>query len=427
MNRLFHQLGRDGHLTFRKKWRDLVVQIFGHEKLYDNQKHLSDVGFCPSCELDYYRLSVYEFKDLAWRKLVNPFKWVEFLIAVPLEFLAWGFGRLLGRTSDYSKHLKYSGQKIAPGKKLFLILAMVFLTLSNFFVNLAVNLITGLMRRVLAPARYIIRPSIELAKRRPKSFLAVLALTLGLAAFVAVSIFTGGLPLVAVGGIFFASLGAKILLTGIASIAIWATLLKSAQVVRDLGKGIQKLRRKGSERKDHVARVDRMNGQAYYMLSTVCFDKEPQLAELNAQYRQHIPLLIKWENRIWIYGNAPKNKTQLTEIQSPELDVEFSSGFITQYTNVSRNDYSEIALSRGHFVPRTQGTTDKVSRVLHGLNPKVMPLRSIEQQDACYSFALFVGFEALYGSKERFKPAIESGGTAAPSNVSKPPPAFDFI
>lgn len=500
MNRLLHQFLRDGQLTFRKKWRDLVIQIFGHEGLYDNQAHLADVGACYVFDLNFYRLSDYKYEDLALRKLLNPFKWAEFLIAAPLELLAWSFGRtaslLFGR-------LKSNCKTIGLGKG-FLIFLLAAIALISFpFVNLAVNLITGVARRILAPVRYLIRPSIELAKLQPKTFLAILALTLGLAAFVAISIFTGGLPLVALGGVFFASLGAQVLTTMVATVAIWASLLKGVRTIRELGMGLFGAK---STEKEQFARVDKLNGQSGYGLNTIRLTEMPEHPALDRLYREQIPLLIEWNKRLWIYGAAPKGQTRLTEIKNPEtstrqfaregarvyvnkvpapgepvrlsarksLDIYFDENGegdgrffylvpnpapnapryivktipnLADYINLEQCDdkskrynneercrailavtseegdtdnydipentvqsyksrdihqdvYTDIADCRGHFIPRSRGTTVHVSEALHGVNPVLSKLRRIDRQSIAHRFTLLAGLESVCATND---------------------------
>ncbi len=129
MNRFSHQFARDGHLTFRKKCRDLVIQIFGHEGLYD-EAQIADVGVCPTFGIDIYRLNDWKFANLAWRKLVNPFKWLEFLITAPLELLAWAPARFVGHVNNTTK-IEGKNRK---GFIDFLILLIYLTELSPFYI-----------------------------------------------------------------------------------------------------------------------------------------------------------------------------------------------------------------------------------------------------------------------------------------------------
>jgi len=286
LNRLLHQLARDGHLTFRKKWRDLIIQIFGHESLYDPE-NLATVGTCIVFDVDFYRLSKIQLKNLAYRKLFNPFKWIEFLITAPLELMPWGVQRFSGIAWLLKKDFEIS--KI---KKVSLNVTLFIFYVIFPFLNLAVNMTTGIVRRFLAPVRYIIRPAIELAKTRPKTFLAILGITLAIAALLTVSVFTGGLPVFVIGGIALASsLGVKIAVISAATVAIWASLSKCVSTIREFWDGIKRARGKTNERNERQwDRVDDINQRKETTpeISRALHAVNPELAEIKPVTEQKL-------------------------------------------------------------------------------------------------------------------------------------------
>lgn len=170
MNRLIQQLARNGHLTFKKKWLDLIIQVFGHEAPIENN-NLAEVATCSVFDDDFYRLKKISLKHLAYRKLANPFKWIEFLLITPLELLAWSLQR-----SAAIINIKIDKLKKDDITRLLLFIPLFVLSLLVVPVNIATNLATGLIRRIISPARYIIRPAIELFKENKRAFFISLGL-----------------------------------------------------------------------------------------------------------------------------------------------------------------------------------------------------------------------------------------------------------
>ncbi len=183
MNHLAQQLlFAQTHATWRQRTRAIVLQIFGHEGLFDVDG-LRKTSHCGTLNEEVYRLAPLRVrKDLALRKLLNPFKWVEFLIAYPLTMLA---------------------QQISP--------------FDLYIVNTLANVATGIARRVLAPVRYIVRPTIELIQSSPALASYVIAGSLLVMGLLAATIFTGGASL----------------LLGIAIACIWPTVLKLTTTAKE--------------------------------------------------------------------------------------------------------------------------------------------------------------------------------------------------
>lgn len=231
INRLLQQLIRDRHLTFNQKCRDLVMQIFGHEAVVRDGV---GVAHCTVFDIDFYLLRRLRLKDLALRKLFNPFKWIEFLLVAPLELLNWSSQHII---VAFHQGQHYLNEKKAKDGKSSLFVASFFWDLFmllvlypvNIVLNVAVNLVTGVLRRLVAPVRYLVRPAIEMQKRHPKTFLAVLTITAAVAIGLVITAFTGGF-----GGLFFlAAAATKIAAIALVATAVGAFLTKGANLVRE--------------------------------------------------------------------------------------------------------------------------------------------------------------------------------------------------
>jgi len=167
MNRFAQQFAQNRHLSFKQKNRSLIIQIFGNESLIDTSE-LCDLSYCETFNEDIYRLHTLKKNHIAYRKLFNPFKWLEYLLVTPLELLSWVLDKYL-------------------------------LELLSIPINAIIHTVLAIPKRILAPARYIIRPAIELAKTQPKLFAVAVALAIITIAAVTTSVFTGGLPILLAG------------------------------------------------------------------------------------------------------------------------------------------------------------------------------------------------------------------------------------
>jgi hypothetical protein len=422
MNQFIQQLVRDGHLTFYKKIRELIMKIYGHEGFSNNQ-NLGYIANCTVFNEEIYRLQKIEWKDLAYRKLLNPFKLVELLITAPLELLPWALERFVVNFTPYcmsidsSYRIKNILRLVGKG----LLASIIFLSAVAFpFINLATNIATGIIRRFLAPVRYIIRPSIEMAKLHPKTFLVILGFTLIFTA-ISASVF----PIVIAGGLVLASsLGVKIAMISVALVAIGSFLLKASITLREFVDAFQravvsKFNAKidpafDSEVKSEYEiafdaqweKVDTLNGLRGYPVFSLVAQKIMTLEELDSKYSNCKPMLIQnIDYSMSVYGAGPGNTSKLTKINWPtSVTRDFveknqsKEGMICKTNSsqiVPRMVYYDIAFDKGHFVERKPGTTVEISRALHAINPVLVELKPVEKQDPCYSFALFMGTEAL--------------------------------
>lgn len=250
MNRLIQQLARNYHLTFRKKWRDLVFQTFGHEAPIP-QADLADVSHCMIFNEDFYRLGTIDFqKHLARRKWLNPFKWAEFLLVMPPELAAWAWRRGMVFLWDACWTLEDKAIRVsAPWKKTglelarHLLLGLLFpLEIGGILFDIATNVATGMVRRILAPARYIIRPSLDMLKSRPLIFAGLVAATLALTAAAAVTLLTGGIALPVFLAPLALTVAGKVSLIALTAGTLWASLVKCSDTVIDAVHAIQSMR-----------------------------------------------------------------------------------------------------------------------------------------------------------------------------------------
>ncbi len=187
-NRLAQDMGRYGHSTFKQFIRSMTHRIMGQEGLVEIQD-LATNSHCPTLNTDFYRLA----KSQPWarRKKFNPFKWLELAITTPLEVTRWGFQRGFfkfrewflahcGATRDMGQTFTTSTISTLaicfnkyPIKTIGACLIGSGLALGTVTLAVINELSYAVFRRCLAPARYIIRPSIELYKQHKKSFIAI--------------------------------------------------------------------------------------------------------------------------------------------------------------------------------------------------------------------------------------------------------------
>lgn len=201
INRLAVQFAQDGHLSFRQKWRSLVMQAFGHEALISSDDLVKN-GHCPTLNTDTYRLKSIERRHLAWRKLLNPFKWLEFIVSW-LEFLPWLIHH------NISKHLSNG-----------------LLGYLAVFLHLMIHSVLAIIRPFLAPARHIIRPSIQLAKSHPLAFNVMLLTTLILAGGISWFLLIGNGLWMMVGITLAGNFAAQLGILALTAILFWTLLLK---------------------------------------------------------------------------------------------------------------------------------------------------------------------------------------------------------
>lgn len=409
-NRCFHQILRDSHLTTKMKWRDLFMQIFGHEALVA-EEDTANITHCFVFNIDFYRLNTIRWNHLARRKLLNPFKWIEFLTVAPLELFSWSIQRLsltiLKRVIGIDKTMRQNDNtsvKLLLISLQFLVLICLLLLLSSLLINLAVNLVTGVMRRFIAPARYLIRPAIEMAKNHPKSFATITMITLAIAIGLTITVLTGGLP-AALSGLFLTgALVTKLVTVVFASTALNALLIKGANVIRDLINGVCTAKKSPPHRQQQYE-VDSRNQQTNYNIKFIEIDEPITKEILDQTHAADIPLIIKQGNKISIYGRNPKGDTTFKELRAYlEMTNIYGSLFAKNEvkelssTEIDPEIYDDINIVRGH-TPKKIGITEKVTQIFHAIDVKNTEVKMPAAQNNYYTAALFTGTESLFYPK----------------------------
>ena len=402
INRLFHQVIRDSHLTFNKKCRDLVMQIYGHEGLVD-EADTADIAHCSFFNIDFYRMSLIKSEHLALRKLANPFKLVEFLIVATLELPIWCFTRLavrIGKNLDSIKEKKllwYFSWFCIGG--LFLI---------YYPPHLAVNLITGVLRRFLAPVRYLIRPAIETARKYPQSFLAIVVVTLGIAIGLTVAILTGGLPAI-VGGLFPAgTVTLKLATVGISSVSLGAFLTKGFNTVRELIGGclVAFPEERDIEKQDDD--LFKRNQKTNYLVNIIKIKLGYRESKLFIE--ENIPLIVwRSDNNVFVYGRSRKGEPNYGQLYRPGEEIppsleeycqELEEETVCKEKQLCAEVYWHIHFEKCHF-PLKKGSTAKITEALHAIDIDHTEVRAPKDQDYRYSAALFFGLESVFYPKKK--------------------------
>ncbi len=413
LNRLSHQLARNGHLTFNKKCRDLLLQIFGHESLIANSD-TADIAHCTVLNEDFYRMSTLRWEHFALRKLLNPFKWLEFILTAPLEILSWSVVRFTG---FLGKQLE---ENLAPiqnrylrfGLSFVLIVFLALLVIAFPIVNITVNLITGALRRFLAPVRYIIRPAIETARKYPKSFSAIVAISLGIGIALTVAVLTGGLPAI-LGGLFLAgSLAVKLTAVSMAATALGALLTKGFNTLREFVAAVKSKINAPSENVQ-MRDVYERNQELNYKLKLLLTDQKPD-KEILDQGQTNPPLLIKYGKDVFIYGCAGGGGTQLKQLRTYRAFENIYRSVFRIATNLNEvvgldasklhqsildDVYEDINRVRGHVTEKT-GSTDKITEAFHAIDIEHTEVRPVARQDQWYTAALVTGTESIFFPKK---------------------------
>ena len=230
MNRLSHQLAHDGHATFKQKCRSLILSSFGHEGVLEKTILSPKNGHCDIFEIDIYRIGRIPASALAKRKLFNPLKWVELALVFPFEILHWWIQKspyMLDKRYPFARHKTHRNRLIQA----YAILSHFVLMPASILIS---NITLAIPRRILAPARYIIRPSIELAKQKPWLFALTLAITTATIAITAALLFTGAVPLALPALTLTAVLITKACITAGVAATMWCGLGKLIQTIADI-------------------------------------------------------------------------------------------------------------------------------------------------------------------------------------------------
>lgn len=403
MNRLTQQFVHDGHLSFRQKIFLLIMQIFGDEILVDVDD-LGDMSHCCVFNEDVYSLNKIEMKHLAWRKLLNPFKWLEFLISVPLELISW-----------------------APMRFGFKTETAFFFDWLTVLIQPLTHIPLGLARRILAPARYIIRPLINMAKQEPGSFAILLGLTLIAAGFLASALFTGGLSLAVGGVVLTTTVAAKVGII-VAASAICFSLLRT---VKDFFGSILQLITKpkpafndvyiGTNFENLIAKKntleqnrDAKNNPAPITAHLYFFNMQ----EKNLYYiKQDNSLdLVKinkpdeflaWLNKDFYLNPFSKNPANKKPIKLHTTRGAVELNFEQEYQLFEHTKYCPRVGLQTMELPEKVGaldSTDKITQLLHNIEPTCATVKKSSDQSFGDNLALFFGVESLLGGPTHYTP-----------------------
>lgn len=96
--------------------------------------------------------------------------------------------------------------------------------------------------------------------------------------------------------------------------------------------------------------VHKIPSTSGYKIFSLAVNAQPNIATMNRLYSANIPMLIKHDNQIWIYGFDQNSNPQLTQSQSADLykHIEFKEE-VVPVENVSAETYDEILSSGAHL------------------------------------------------------------------------------
>lgn len=231
MNRLSHQLALDHNTTFNQRCRILFLKVFGHESLVST-KDLRAAAYCTVLKVDIQKIARINPDQLAKRKLFNPFKYIEFALTALFELPLW----LLIRSTYYSAD-KYNDENCYKTEWKATAVTLYGISIQNVVypvLLLLYELVFFFVRRALAPARYLIRPWIEMARTQPRTFLIVLACSLLFSLALCTCLWFGLIPI----GITLASAAAiiatKIALSAAITLATTAILTRGVTLSQEI-------------------------------------------------------------------------------------------------------------------------------------------------------------------------------------------------
>jgi hypothetical protein len=421
-NRLVHQIINPFHHSFKTKWHSIIIQIFGRYGFFENEK--TNISHCNIFNADIYRIhAINKEKQLDPVKLKNPFKWIEFFIVAPLEMFSFSLLYLSVITDKKAKNLcslleekkqNTSFNFFIAGGYIFAgildVIGFIF-GVTGLIADLAVNLITGTVRRCLAPARYIVRPAIETAKKYPKSFASIVMITAIATLYFSMMVLTGGIPAAIVGSQFFAfTLAAKLTMISVGAIWLGSALTKGFNTVREL---ISVIFEKTPTVREQSSMTIKRNGQASYCYSLLEMDAVPELDMLDQQYQDFLPLFIRVKVQVQVqdqdkflffaYGLSLTGEKKLTPLirkdtlatigtQFEELNNDQLSKVLTQKKNEDDNRWIYF---QGYHCQKRTGSTAEITRSLQNVDVDNTDLTSIDQSNPYHRASLWLGIESL--------------------------------
>lgn len=403
INRSFEGVARGLHLTTNQKFRDLIFQSFGHECLLGSDV-FADLRHCYVFDLDFFRLRVLYFHHLAWRKLLNPFKWVEFFLVLPFELLSHGLITLLHFLTNICRSYFYDDKDRLKQESLKWLAStvnwvLIFLQDLTLVVHGLLQLVITIIRSLLSPSCYLVRPAIETAKKNPRIFKAIVGLTMALSVGVLILFLGGWLPpalLVLAGGM----IAVKLLKLALVSLVVGSFLTKTFNCIKDLkilgqeqsSIKIQKDNFKRRGKFFHSPRARR------YPLSFITSEKAPFLYYRENKETHKMPAVFYWK--------VDSSTTEVFFINNATSRTSFTTSRPQEYINILRGNDQNPKIYPRHIyedirkvcplMPSKIRKTGKLSRNLHQIDTDNTVLREIHRQDWRYTLALMTGTESLF-------------------------------
>lgn len=412
MNRVAKKFARKLHTNFTQEVRLVTMQVFGHEGLIENTD-LTDMTHCVVIGTDLYRMNKIKLEHLAGRKLINPLKWAEFLIALPLELISWApiclINRMNAWLADHNKELrklKADAHKKSPAladeeiaterTKIMAITIITFIPrviadLLFLILHPIMQIALGLIRRILAPVNTIIRPLITMPRKEPVSFAIILSLTLITAGFLAFGLFTGGLSFAVGGVVLTATIGAKIGIIAAASALLFSLLkpvkdflgmLKKIITAPDHNKGAVYIGENAKELIEHRKKYPHIPHylNEFYQASYLEKDNTFRVVTKSANNLMGTGIPLR-----------PSSKPRKVAL----LSDKDGRRFLNTIDDHDIKEYQHVKL----FEPDAHGnnSTDKISRMLFGTRTA---LKKPQDQTVWDTIKLATGTEGLFDDLE---------------------------
>lgn len=394
MNYFSYRFVHDIHLSLHRKIRNMFMQIFGEEANFPKQDLEKIAGHCGVFEINIPRIHELNLQQLAKRKLLNPFKWLEFGFAILFELPQWAVKRITTETTKtyyinmheelfnllrISVNSTQTSTAINTFHKIYLpskfklqadallelinklendpsqkqacldaidqlrqaapkrphvptivlaITSMVSLVFSAGL-SLVLDLPWAILRRILAPSRYIIRPFLQYARTDTKKWLITLGIALFITACIALAVFTGGGSLV-IGG---------------------TTLLSSFGFLTPVMTGIAGL-----------------------------------CASLASAVGAASTAAVMCVNAAFVLAAGITSVTFLQKITMGWVDFDYAMN------RLNAPDKANIA----NKIPPNADSTSIITQLLHGVNAEIVEVKKPEEQSCLYTLALFTGTDSIF-------------------------------
>lgn len=101
-----------------------------------------------------------------------------------------------------------------------------------------------------------------------------------------------------------------------------------------------------------------------YKINCMSVLKKPEKIDLDREYSEKIPLIIQYENDIFVYGRSSDGNSQLTQSSKPGIykDIPFKEADILSLKDISSEIYNDIASANAHVEVMWIGTHEVIIR-----------------------------------------------------------------